>query len=135
MKHKSPLAFLNQPGNPRLAASLGMGPRELQALQGLPSSEIKRRFEELQKTVQKRFKELAFDLHPDRNQGDPEATKKFTHLKNVKDALLQLQLSIRPRQLQPIRQVIVTRGVSFNSTTTNSTTTSSTTNWTWRSHW
>ena len=88
----------------QVARALDATPERLQAIARLPNFELARKaLEELKAEVHKRYKKLAFEWHPDRNPGDPEAEAKFKALGQVLKELDKLQLQ-RP---QPVFHRVV----------------------------
>lgn len=106
----------------QVARALDATPERLQQIARLPTFELAcKALEELKTEVHKRYKKLAFEWHPDRNPGDPEAEAKFKALGQVLKELDKLQLQ-RP---QPVfhRVVHFYPASPYGGTVTTSTTT------------
>ena len=70
----------------RLAGALqelGITPAALHAIRSARPDQAKAMLEELKQVAKSRYRKLAFELHPDRNNGDPEKTAKFAFLSQV----------------------------------------------------
>ncbi len=93
-----------------LSTMLGMGLDFLRSLNGMEPHAAQRRLEHRQTQLDIKFKEAAFELHPDRNLDDPDATRRFAMLSSVRDQLAALSiLSTRGRRSPiPVESIIKT---------------------------
>lgn len=100
-----------------IMTELGAPPQAMRAVQCAPSfEEGKRRLEELKGLVRKTYKRLAFELHPDRNNGDAVKAEKLKVVSRLKDEFMKLEL--RPPRPPPQR----IQYVWSNSTSTTTST-------------
>ena len=81
--------------------------------------EAQKRFDEAKVETKKRFKDMAFELHPDRNPGHED---EFKQLANARDFIEQL--NVQPPQ--PVMRVFVNLGGFTNTSTTTNTSYTST---------
>jgi hypothetical protein len=104
--------------------ALGIFPADLEALRRIPLEEARRCLDVLKERVRKNYKQLAFELHPDRTGNDPTKTERFMLLGSVKDEFEKLQLQQQQPQLRqqivmrvvpPMPQVRVMRVVTWSS--------------------
>jgi DnaJ domain len=113
--------------------ALGVRPEEMVRLQQVPLETARALLEELKERVRKNYKQLAFELHPDRTGNDPVKTERFKLIGTVKDEFEKLQVQARqqpqfiPRPpMQPQPQMRVMRVVTWTSAGTAYTSTAST---------
>ena len=111
--------------------ALGAAPDRIQQIQRMPSFQLAvQALEDIKTKARKRYKRLAFQWHPDRNQGDEAAEARFKALGSVLADLEKLRL--QPPPMAPaVRFVHFPRPSPFGSTvtyTSTSTTTSTTYN-------
>lgn len=101
----------------RLAAALqelGVTPAALQAIRMAPPDKARLMLDELKVIAKSRYRKFAFELHPDRNNGDPAKTEKFTFLSQVIKQIESMEYRAPPpppppppvRPVQQIRQVV-----------------------------
>jgi hypothetical protein len=88
---------------------LGVQPIELEALRGCTLEEGQRKLIELKERVRRNYKHLAFELHPDRTDSDPEKTEKFKLLGTIRDEFEKLQLQAMPQPV-PVRRPMPNQG-------------------------
>lgn len=86
----------------RIFGELGFTFEALRHIQSLPLQEATRQLEALKLQARKRFKQLAFQYHPDRNPGDAEALALFKLLTPALEALQKTVVG--PRRPQPPAQ-------------------------------
>lgn len=110
----------------RLAAALqelGVTPAALQAVRMAPPEKAKLMLDELKAIAKARYRKLAFELHPDRTNGDPAKTEKFTFLSQVIKQIEAMEyraapppppMMRAPQPGPPVRQVQV-RQVVFRA--------------------
>lgn len=92
-----------------IATRLGVTEAALSGLMGHQIEEARKRLDALKADVKKRYRELAFQLHPDRNAGDD------TEFKKLSGAWLMLEpwlaaLEIRPQPPAPPPMIIIQFG-------------------------
>lgn len=116
--------------------ALGVMPADMDALRRLPLEQAKIHLEQLKERVRKNYRQLAFELHPDRTGGDPEKTERFKLVGTIKDEFEKLQIQARPQmfvrppqpqmRVQPMRVVQVvswaTAGNAYTRTNAGGTT-------------
>jgi len=77
-------------------SDLGVSPVDMEKLRRMTSvEEATSWLDELKARVRKNFKQLAFELHPDRTGGDEEKTAQFKLYGTVKDEFEKLQVQAR----------------------------------------
>lgn len=82
-------------------------PEDIEAVRREPTFEAAQaKLAELQECVRKNFRQLAFELHPDRTGGDPEKTARFKALVQARDEIEKLRLR-RPAPVQQHRVVMM----------------------------
>jgi hypothetical protein len=83
----------------KLLGEMGVNPQDFQLIQQAPTFEdAKRQLEALKDKVKVGFKKLAFELHPDRTDNDPEKTRKFKLACAIKSDVDKLNVSMPQRQ-------------------------------------
>jgi DnaJ domain len=108
--------------------ALDATPQRIQQLQVMPFQQAVRALEALKVHARARYKKLAFQWHPDRNQGDSGAEERFKVLGAVLSDLEKLQL--RPPPPRPVVRFVhfpnmspFGSSVSYTMSTNTSTTT------------
>jgi hypothetical protein len=78
---------------------MGATPAVLQAIQAAKPEQGRKLLEELKKTAKSRYKRLLFELHPDRNQGLPNASATFAILSEayLKIDEMAVEVPVEPR--------------------------------------
>lgn len=77
-------------------SDLGVSPVDMERLRQMTSvEEATTWLDELKARVRKNFKQLAFELHPDRTGGDEEKTARFKLYGTVKDEFEKIQVQAR----------------------------------------
>lgn len=107
--------------------ALNAAPQRIQQLQRMPYPTAVQALEGIKAEARKRYKQLAFQWHPDRNQEDERAEEKFKVLGAVLADLEKLQL--RPPPPRPVVRYVhfpatnpFGSSVSYTSTSTSATT-------------
>ena len=83
-----------------LLRHLGVLPTEVENLYTLAYPEATKLLGVLKDRVRRNWRKLAFELHPDRTNNDPEKTRQFRALLALKDRFEQLTLP-EPRSAHP----------------------------------
>lgn len=84
-----------------MATRLGMGKRQLEPLISAPYQEAKRMLATMKEQLKAKYKQAAFELHPDRNQGNTaKAAEQFKLMVRVKAILEEIRVE-PPRQPMP----------------------------------
>lgn len=87
------MSILDDPKLERLASMLGMGKADLDPLIRAPIAEANATLDRLKSELPRKFREAAFELHPDRNPDDPDASEKFKLLVRVRGILEKITVS------------------------------------------
>jgi len=107
---------------------LQVSPRDFLAIRQAQSLQAaQERLAELKERVKRRWKQLAFELHPDRTEGDEAKEKLFKLLSQVVKQFAEVKVTPPPRRV-PFRRVVMQQPITW---TTNSSTSSTNTwgNW------
>lgn len=111
-------------------SELGATPERLRAVLGAGSiAKAREALDALKADVKRAHKRLAFDLHPDRNEGTDDQQAKadrLVALTAARDRILGLTLKERPPQPQPVTIVIGGVGGFWPGAATGSASTSTT---------
>jgi hypothetical protein len=103
---------------------LGVTPGDLMGIRSSKSlPEAQGRLKALQERVKKRWKQLAFELHPDRTQGDKVKEQLFKLLAGVVNKIEEAKIQpprprMRPMAVRFVQQPIYTSTSSSTSTST-----------------
>jgi len=90
----------------KLLGEMGVNPQDFHLIQRAPSFEdAQRQLEALKDKVKAGFKKLAFELHPDRTDNDPEKTRKFKLACAIKNDVDKLSVSVSRPAPVPFIQV------------------------------
>jgi len=106
--------------------ALDATPQRIQQLQRMPFAQATEALEAIKSHARVQYKRLAFEWHPDRNQGDPRAEEKFKVLGSVLANLEKLRLQPPQRRVQYVHFPSVSPFGSSVSYTTDTSTTSAT---------
>jgi len=111
--------------DPRILAALQeLGiqvPQDLNAIRSAPSfAEAQARLQALKERVNRNFRKLAFELHPDRTGNDPARTERFKALVQVKEDLDKLKLQHMPRPQPMVMHVMWRNPVATTSSASTS---------------
>jgi len=80
--------------------ALGIIRSDIDQLRELPFEDAQARLEEIQARAKKRYRKLALELHPDRNNGDEVKAKLFNLVTQVNKQLQDLKIVRRPQVRQ-----------------------------------
>lgn len=78
-------------------------PADIRAIEQMPFEQGEKALEALKERARKNFRQLAFELHPDRTGNDPEKTERFKALAQIRDRLGKMTLR---RAVAPPPQVV-----------------------------
>jgi hypothetical protein len=108
---------------------LGVTPADFMGIRQCRSlREAELRLQKLRERVKERWRKLAFELHPDRTDGDEDKTRLFKLLSGVVDKLNEVKvMPPRPR----VRRVVMQQPIVWATNSTNATSTSTSTWGSW----
>lgn len=110
---------ISQQNMQRALTALHISPSEFNDIRTAPFHEAKKLLQELKSKAHQNYKQLAFELHPDRTQGNEEKTELFKLLGQVLGEINKMTISpAPPARIQFVYNPFGVRPFSWSNTST-----------------